>query len=507
MTQRKRFVSWVAVSSLPQAKKISLEDQRVTNHQHIAKHGGTLIAELAIPGKSRSIVTWEEACRTIDAYAELCDLIEARAFDVLVFRDNSRLGRTTSLVVTIAELCVRAGIVMYSTESPPTNLDQPVRNLATRITDVFQSVMAQEEVDKFKRRNEMGMKARVMRGDFPGMVPYGWVARHKVEDGHPVTVIEIDEQPAAAIRMIVDLYLRKGHGMRPIATALNAHGYQAPRGGPWRIGTVSQALDLIWRYAGFVEINAGGESARQYVRAKSRWPAIITEAEAAAVIKERKYRAVSKRRVGSNHRYSGVVWCVRCQRRMSGSRETVRDADGNFTHYRYRYICRDMENLRRHTKPEIAASFIEKALRNAFVYLQDESNHAIVLADSATNKDAIQGRIDETQAAIARQGEALQRADDAFVDGKMDMERYNKQVERIKRQWEILQGELTDHLQELENTSFAEQRGERLAEMARNGIAMLETKDLATANAWLRRHVRVWVDNQSRTNRISIEYL
>jgi len=36
----KRFVSWTAVSSLPQAKKISLEDQRNTNHRHIERHDG-----------------------------------------------------------------------------------------------------------------------------------------------------------------------------------------------------------------------------------------------------------------------------------------------------------------------------------------------------------------------------------------------------------------------------------------------------------------------------------
>jgi hypothetical protein len=75
----KKFVSWAAVSSLPQAKKISLEDQLRTNKEHIERHGGALLAELVVPGESRNIVILEEACRRIEAYQKLYDMIEAKA--------------------------------------------------------------------------------------------------------------------------------------------------------------------------------------------------------------------------------------------------------------------------------------------------------------------------------------------------------------------------------------------------------------------------------------------
>ena len=45
------------------------------------------------------------------------------------------------------------------------------------------------------------------------------------------------------------------------------------------------SLELIWRYAGFSEMNRKSTS-REYVRAKGNWPAIITEQEAEMLLAE-----------------------------------------------------------------------------------------------------------------------------------------------------------------------------------------------------------------------------
>ena len=65
---------------------------------------------MVVPGESRSIILLEEACRRIPAYARLVQLIEARAFDVLVYLDRSRLGRKASLSMAIVELCHVRGL-------------------------------------------------------------------------------------------------------------------------------------------------------------------------------------------------------------------------------------------------------------------------------------------------------------------------------------------------------------------------------------------------------------
>ena len=90
----KRFVSWVAVSSRPQLDGGSPTDQRERNLTHLAKWDGCLVADLEVPGQSRSYIEYEEAKRQIEAYRELDALIKANAFDVLICYNVGRLGRS-----------------------------------------------------------------------------------------------------------------------------------------------------------------------------------------------------------------------------------------------------------------------------------------------------------------------------------------------------------------------------------------------------------------------------
>lgn len=162
----KRFVSWAAVSSLPQAQKISLQDQLATNRQHIALHEGTVVAELVVPGESRNIVLFEDAARRMEAYAQLKTLIDQRAFDVLVYLDRSRLGRKASLSMAVVELCHEAGIATYETENPPSSLDVDDSH-DDMLLGAIKSVGAQREIAKLKQRHRTGMIGRVQDGKFP----------------------------------------------------------------------------------------------------------------------------------------------------------------------------------------------------------------------------------------------------------------------------------------------------------------------------------------------------
>lgn len=62
-----RCVSWEAVSSKRQAggDKVSLERQREVNCQAIEKIGGVHAVSLVVPGQSRSIILFEDACRKV----------------------------------------------------------------------------------------------------------------------------------------------------------------------------------------------------------------------------------------------------------------------------------------------------------------------------------------------------------------------------------------------------------------------------------------------------------
>ena len=50
-------------------------------------------------------------------------------------------------------------------------------------------------------------------------------------------------------------------------------------------------------------------------------------------------------------------------------------------------------------------------------------------------------------------------------------------------------------------------RMERLIQLADTGLQMLEHDDIPEANAWFRRHIKIWIDNDSPEERIIVQYL
>lgn len=509
MTPPRRFVSWAAVSSLPQAKKVSLEDQLKTNRMHIERWNGKLVAELVVPGESRSIVLFEDACARIEAYAALRTLIEERAFDVLIFLDRSRLGRVASLSMAVVELCHRAGIVTYATDSPPSSLDHIATTYVDNLIGAVQSVTAQEEVSKLMRRHNMGMTARVMRGDFPNVVPYGWQARYEIDDdGKPVQIVEVDEEAREVIVAFFDLYAFHGMSLGAIGREFRDRGYQPPKGGNWERGSLTTMLDLVWRYAGYVELNRVSEQ-REYVRARSRWPAIIDEAVVKSVMDERLRRANERRSVGSTHRFSGCVWCAYCQNKMKGHRGSVPNRAKTKYYPMEKFVCRNADGNVTHPKSTISSRLITDAVRDAIIYLQDEANRDAILGQYESHFDKLQTAIDRLTNQLAKNDMAAGRAYDAFVDGHVSAKQYKVKAAQLREQRKRIEAELALRGEELLEEHHNSQRGQRLLEVAAEGLAMLDCPDLGTANAWFRRHLKITINNFATEDesRIVVDYL
>lgn len=503
----KRFVSWAAVSSLPQAKKISVDDQLQTNLEHIERWDGVLHKELPIRGKSRSIATWEKACATIPEYAQLRDMIERREFDVLIYLDRSRLGRKSRLIDAIVEECHDAGILTYSTESPPSSLEIDRDNFANKVVGAIESILAQQEVKTMMRRHEMGMAARVRDGDFPGRIPYGWKARFEIENDKPVMIVEVDDEAQATITLILMLYLVSGFSFRGIADHLIGHGMPPPREDGWSRGVIAGIIDMIWRYAGYVELNRKSQK-REYIRAKSRWPALITEELAKQIVAERKRRAFAKRAVDSVHLFSQIVWCKQCNRKMHGRFNwRVSRKDPSIRTRVEDFVC-SHEGKHDHPQWHINAKYLVDAVRKTILYLQDEGNREKVLAQYADRSPEIRQAIEKAKARLAKHEEAEERADNAYIIlGKMSAERYQKQVEQLEAQRIKIEAEIERLHAELDAEQFDSQRPERLRELADNGLRMLESEDVTTANAWFRRHIKIWMLHDDPEYRLQVDAL
>lgn len=469
-----RFASWAAVSSLPQAKKVSLSDQLAENRQHAERHGGVIVAELVVPGESRSITLFEDACRKIDAYAKLRDLIAARAFDVLIFLDRGRLGRIASLSMAVVQLCQDAGIATYETENPPLTISVEASH-DEMLIGAIKSVGAQREVQKLRHRHRMGMIARVKRGDFPKAVPWGWTAIYS-EDG--TRRIVIDEAAAHIIRTIAELYLHGGLGMEAVAAALNEQGYRTKTGALWTLAHVQGIFRLLWRYAGYSEVWFGAE----YTKAPGNWPAILQESVVMAIQAERQSRTKRSHSVSMPYLLSRLVVCERHGSHMAVN---VHRKNGQII---YQFVrCKLCKPTR-----YIHFSAVLDVLRTAIAYLLRQANRDEILQALESDDSDIDSQLDALRTQMLRTNDALRRADDAFVAGTMDSERYQRQIERLTAERRRIESEMEAQTQAVKAQQFDASRNERLNEVAELGAMMLAHDDVAAANAWLRHHFIVY---------------
>lgn len=454
-----------------------------------------MVEELVVPGESRNIVLFEEAARRMDAYRRLKELLDAKAFDVFVFLDRSRLGRKASLSMAVVELCREAGVFIYETENPPASLDDLGASHDEMLIGAIKSVGAQREVDKMRERNHMGMIARTKRGEIANHPAYGYRIRYLFENGRPQRTIEIDPVQAEVVRKIMAWYL-DGAGDPVVTARLNEAGVPAARGGAWQRGHLFQVLDRVWRYAGYAEINRESETGRPYLRAKGNWEPIISEEMAEQVVAERKARSALRRVAKNPYLLSGVVYCRVCGRRKMYS---VGPRVSNPTKLMVNLLCSGA-----HERRYIVERKCMEALRAAIEFIQDKANRDALVEHGRKSQEDHESEIRAKRKADARLRAALTKADDAYVAGLMDIERYRHQVERLRGEMATLQEEIRLLEDEVRRMRHEGKRGERLVEAANAGLLLLDDRDVAKVNAWLRRHVRIWVaDNEV----VEVEFL
>lgn len=483
MPVKKRFISWAAVSSKPQAEKVSLEEQQLTNKRHIEQHDGHLVTELVIPGESRDIVLFEEAARRMEAYMLLKEAIDTKAFDVLIFLNLGRLGRDVALIMAVVRLCQRAGIALYATEAPPPNLE-PSDNYTSNLILAFQAVGYQNEISQLKTHNRDGMIERIKQGNFPAKVPWPWIQKFR-EDG--AAYLEISQDGAMALHLIAEAYLERGLGTTAITEMLNEAGHTNPSGGAWTRVTVSYVIRHAKRYAGITEYHRRSEA--EIIEAPSRWPAIWSEATAVAILKEKRDRA-GRSRVRSPHRFSRCVYCSICGQKMRAMAFSV-PARRN---YQYRGFRCDNRNPR-HKLANIQERFIVDVLRYELEQLSLMPDLAAVLPQEVDRSADITAQLGEAQGRLQSLQEEVERADMAFTRGLMSLDRYQSQVERITKSVTAVKATIGELQASLDSIEPAEIKVMRLEEFVREGSAMLTHEDVRLANAFFRNHIEIWVSH------------
>lgn len=515
-----KFIGWSAVSSGAQTAedKISPAEQCCANLLAARRHGGVMVCQLVVLGVSRSITLFEDAARTVQGvvlrdtfdaltgdsllraidsrlrelseqddrvlvYDELKRLIDERALDVFVFRNLGRVGRTAALQITAMSLCDNAGILTYSTATPPPSLMDAGATYHKSLIDAITAVGYENEVHEIKRRHEMGIKRRVEGGRMPGRVPFGYRAVRN--DRGVITGYEIVDDEADVVRLIVRLYLDEQLGTPAICEHLNEAGTRAPGGGQWMRNSVLVILKRADIYAGINSVNRKSKQ-RPLIKAAGRWSPIIDEPTLQRIKAEFKARKHFGRSAYHVHRYSRMVFCTcgaRCRVQNTTMKRTR--ADGSQWSKRLtRYQCNEHGGVAEWKITEAVRAFILFVPTVAgYVEPEPEPSRA---AEIMAEIEKIDQQIESVEDGIAK-------ADADYYLNKLSEKRHTAIVAAGNQRMETLLARRTVLQDELHAEEVAELSAERLDEIRNDGIAMLEHPDARHANAWLRHRLRVTI--------------
>jgi hypothetical protein len=390
------------------------------------------------------------------------------------------------------ELCRASGVTLYDLSNPPHTLQAETGDME-RIGSTLQAVMAQSEVDKFKKRARFGRTARARRGEFLSSIPYGYT---RAIDG----TIATDDATAPVVLRIFDEYLQ-GHGLPRIAAGLNGDGIPTAHGSTWRMGSMQMIFDNVLRYAGWMEHNRYSRKwGDPYMRVRGNWPALIDDATAERILAERAARAANRRLADTPHLLSGVVYCIDCDAPMRIS-----------THPTGRRTRKQVVYLRctRATHPYwgVRTDAIMGYIAAKIDELRDVDIDALCAADSDSDRTA--AAIETARRELARLQRAQEAADDDYyIAGKLDADRHTRTVQRLAAEIANRRADIERLDAQLQREAERGSKRDRLLDVLANGAAILKSADPTAANVWLREHVRVWIRGKDlRDDEVIVEWL
>ncbi len=470
-----RCISWIAVSSKPQAEKESLKEQQASNQEVIDSLGGSTIAVLEVPGQSRNIVSFDVACKTTPAYNQLRAIIEVKSADLLVCRDLSRLGRTTALVMQVISYCHRAGIAIYSRVALPASLvaAEQAKDEGGIIMLALEGALSQVEVIKLRQRNTVGMAGRTMAGRFYAKVPYGY---RKAFSENGTESYRVDEDAATVIRLIFSLYLKDKLGMTVIANRLNDMGYTSPTDIPWSGVAFTSIIDRAARYAGWAEANVRGS--RQYTAAPGNWKPIISQEVADEAVSRRQNRAKQKRATKYLYRFSGCTYCSHCGSAMR-SRGVTSRATGEPI---LSYYCGDQSCQHRNGIPE--ARILDSLLATlSGLSVEDIPPPITTQAELEQARSELASLVEERVQLLSAYTRFETITEDALGVG---MDENSRRQSAMRKQITRLEVRAAGEIDLVA-------RMERFRSVVTTGVDILKSDDIATANTWVGCRIRIYV--------------
>jgi len=405
----RRILIWAAVSSAPQAAddKTSLSDQEQAGRDFAAGVGGDVVGILRVPGKSRSLIFWDDAEREIPTYRELREHCERADFDVLYAADMDRLGRTLALGAQVAALVEAAGGEVFLA-SAPHQLGQ--RSTSQIYLQAIGGARAQESNAIRVARHERGMRGRVRRGLHAGTWPYGYTVVRDVSGA--CVGAELVPEEAATVHHVTRLFLA-GTSYREIAQALNDGKFPTRDDAIEWYGTKVRRMMFNDTYAGY--------PTWRKVRPEdvsTKYTSLWDTSTFAAIVDERRNR-------GSRPFHAtallDVALCARCGGRMT--RQVLELAGGPVCYLRCGVHAHDGSCHPNHVPESTVQDALTAFLGDAFA----DADRVQRLAASQTGpRTELEAALPDLDARLEDIAERRQRLALALAAGHLDAQMYRQ---------------------------------------------------------------------------------
>ena len=417
MTKTLRAVLWAAVSSKPQAdeEKESLPEQLAEGRAYAERMGWQVVASLTVPGHSREYIHYHDAAQEIEAYAELERLANERSFDVLVARGRDRLGRTDALISTTEAIVASGGAQVLSLAMPQPIGEQQERG-ALYIAAI-ERAGAQSEMVEFRRRHRSGMRGRTLSGKPPSNLPYPYLRNGAGEPELPADRLQV-------MRRIYEMFVAERRSYNRICRALNSERVLSPGAALWGSSTVRSLLRNPFLRGLIVYYR--NKSAEQQIVAPSRYPAVFTSEEGAAIDAEVQRRGEMGKAAHSNRAWTGLIICARCGRRM-----TYQAASPRYQYYRCAfYIRRRVQGVGECHPNMVRLDKIQAAAQATLAYYCDDAalEDALARLNTGAERQQVEQRLEELAEGIARAEAERDRLTTAYLRAILRIDEYEERM-------------------------------------------------------------------------------
>lgn len=241
--------------------------------------------------EDRDLSASRRAKKVRERYERMVADAEARAIDVIVFAERSRISRTMEVSIRLRDLCERTGVLLC--------YDGRVFDMsiaADRKEFTRDALASEEEGESMIFRAGRTARLNAKRGAPHGKIPFGYMRKYDEDDGH---LIGQFSHPVHA--QVVDSLFRRAATRESLNSLLSYYRKYVPDAS--RAGMRYLLLNRTYL----------GERKHKGASVQATWPALVEERiflEVGAILREPDRRTQKDSR--AVHILSGIAVCERC---------------------------------------------------------------------------------------------------------------------------------------------------------------------------------------------------